>query len=189
MLWLLSPSVSQTCLQNFGGHPRPKWPDGVYRFAKGLRTTIVALNELPLIQDTLWLRLLGKGSTQQQAISEVFNLPTHDPKRSTILQLLATWKITLDYTDDTEEEGETLMQLTQAYLEWEQRTKEQAKQEGRQEGQHLVLQNLLRIRFGDLDSSLTAIIPQLLSLPVEEYTSIVLQLSREELLERFSQTP
>jgi len=52
---------------------------------------------------------------------------------STALQLLANWKIALDYSGINEQE-ELLMQLTQAYLEWEQKTKRQGHEEGREEG-------------------------------------------------------
>ncbi|NJN87288.1 MAG: flagellar assembly protein H, partial [Leptolyngbyaceae cyanobacterium SL_7_1] len=41
-------------------------------------------------------------------------------------------------------------------------------------------------RFTELDAALAAIVPQILALPTEEYTSLILQLSREELLARFS---
>ncbi|MEM7714421.1 MAG: hypothetical protein AAF349_12750 [Cyanobacteria bacterium P01_A01_bin.68] len=45
---------------------------------------------------------------------------------------------------------------------------------------------MLRIRFGSLDEELSTIIEPLLSLSTEEFTPLLLQLSREELIERFS---
>jgi len=45
---------------------------------------------------------------------------------------------------------------------------------------------ILRIRFGEIDPQLEAIIPPLLALSAAEYIPIVLELSREELLGRFS---
>ncbi len=45
------------------------------------RTEIVAINvQLPSTPETLWLRLLGNGSTQQQAIAEVLNFPVDHPR-------------------------------------------------------------------------------------------------------------
>ncbi|MBW4504910.1 MAG: hypothetical protein KME64_00085 [Scytonematopsis contorta HA4267-MV1] len=76
------------------------------------------------------------------------------------------------------------MNLSQAYLEWEQDTE----QRGKQEGQRQVVENLLLARFGEVDSQLAAIIQPILSLPPQEYASLLLQLSnlsREELLTRF----
>jgi hypothetical protein len=48
-----------------------------------------------------------------------------------------------------------------------------------------VIENMLKVRFGEVDKPLNAIIPELLELPVEDYTRLLLQLSREELLARF----
>lgn len=39
---------------------------------------MILLNQLPPTPKTLWLRLLGKGATQQQAIQEVLALPKTD---------------------------------------------------------------------------------------------------------------
>ncbi|WP_099067478.1 hypothetical protein [Nostoc linckia] len=68
-----------------------------------------------------------------------------------------------------------------------------AKQEGIQEGldegiraeRRNVIENLLRVRFGSLDAELIRIIEPLLVLSPEEFTSLLLQRSREELLNRF----
>ena len=56
-----------------------------------------------------------------------------------------------------------------------------------QQGERLVVENLLRVRFGSLDAELSSAIDRLLSLPPEEFTPLLLQLSREELLARFGQ--
>ena len=39
--------------------------------APGMRTGIVAIDELPKNGETLWLRLLGKGDVQKQAINRL----------------------------------------------------------------------------------------------------------------------
>jgi hypothetical protein len=56
----------------------------------------------------------------------------------------------------------------------------------RREGERRVVENLLRVRFGELDEQLSAIIDRLLALPAEEFTPLLVQLSREELLARFT---
>jgi hypothetical protein len=73
------------------------------------------------------------------------------------------------------------MNLTAAYQE--------ARAEAVQEGQRLVLENLLRVRFGNLDNELSRTIDNLLNLPIDEYSRLLLHLnnlSREELLARFN---
>jgi len=63
---------------------------------------------------------------------------------------------------------------------------QQGVQQGLQQGERLVIENLLKFRFGGLDEELGAIIDPLLALPPEEFTPLLLQLSRSELLARFS---
>jgi hypothetical protein len=117
-----------------------------------------------------------------RAIDEVIGFDVEDPRRSSILQLLATWKISIEASDLIQQEDrEYIMTLSQAYLKWEKETK----LSGMQEGQRQVVENLLKARFGELDEELAGIIEPMLQLPPQEYSSLLLQLPREELLKRF----
>jgi flagellar biosynthesis/type III secretory pathway protein FliH len=58
-------------------------------------------------------------------------------------------------------------------------------QRGLQEGERLVVENLLRVRFGELDPALQAIIDRILQLSPAEFTPLLLHCSREELLNQF----
>lgn len=80
----------------------------------------------------------------------------------------------------TQDDQELIMNLSQAYQEWEETTK--------QKGQREVVENLLRVRFGNLDEELSRVVDRLLQLPPEEFTPLCIQLSREELLTRFAAT-
>ncbi len=71
-LWILSPSAGITVLEGFGAKLRPDWPEGVYFLPSLYRTAIIAINQLPVTAETLWLRLLGRGKTQDQAVRELF---------------------------------------------------------------------------------------------------------------------
>ena len=197
-LWILASSASNTFLNGFGARLSDEWIQGVNLLPESLKAAIVAINQLPHTEDTLWVRILGKGSTQQQAIEEVIALPVTDSRRSKALRLLASWKITIETSTNIDEEGRQLsMTLSQAYLEWERETErrgieqglqrgiQQGVEQGIEQGQRLVVENLLRVRFGALDEQLSTIIPLLLELPTQEYTRLLLQLSREELLARF----
>lgn len=134
-LWILSPSASATLLSSFAAQAQERWGPGIYFLSESFRTAIVAINQLPCTTETLWLRLLGKGQTQQQAITEVLNFSADDPLRDRILQLLVNWKINLEVTGAFEQEEQSLMAtLSQAYLEWEQQTEQRGVERGRQEG-------------------------------------------------------
>ena len=85
------------------------------------------------------------------------------------------------------------MNLSPIYLERlaeaEQKGRNQGIQEGIQEGvqneRRIVIENLLRARFGSLDDELNSIIQPLLALTPEEFSPLLIQLSREELISRF----
>ncbi len=56
-----------------------------------------------------------------------------------------------------------------------------------QQKRRTVIENLLQVRFGSLDRELSTIIESISRLSPQEFTPLLLQLSREELLNRFRQ--
>ena len=74
-LWVLTPTISETRLSSFGTMQKVGWLSGVHFLPDALRTAIVAIHQLPQTPETLWLRLLGRGSVQSQAIIELQALP------------------------------------------------------------------------------------------------------------------
>lgn len=184
-LWIITTTFSDEALYDFPVFSDPSWPDGIYFSRKTLLTRIVAIDRLRRIPETLWLRILGKGLIQKQAADDVIALPKGNPKRSKILNLLYTWKINMEVSteiDDIKDREEIMMNLSQAYFEWEQETVERGKEQERRQ----VVENLLLFRFGTLDPELQTIIPSVLGLSPSEFTPILLRLSREELIARFA---
>jgi hypothetical protein len=182
-LWILAAEVSDILIREFSGLPDPEQGEGFYRLATRLRTTIVVIDELPNSVETLWLRLLGKGRTQEDAIAELLMLPETNPKRGVALELLVSWRISMEVLDQVDqEERRILMALSQAYLEWEQQTE----QRGVAQGVERVVMSILTARFGAIDEPLESIVPAILELPTEASTPLLLQLTREELLQRFT---
>ena len=120
----------------------------------------MSINQLPQNDETLLLRLLGKGRTQNGAIAEVLSFDREDPRRSSILRLLFNWKISVEVTREFEaQEEELLMALSQAYLEWEQQTEQRGRQSGLQEGKQIGIQEgrLAGIQEGELAFALRLI--------------------------------
>jgi len=62
---------------------------------------------------------------------------------------------------------------------------EQGLERGLEQGERLVVENLLRVRFGELDPEIQAIISRILQLSPEEFTPLLLQCSKQELLNQF----
>jgi hypothetical protein len=182
-LWILAAEVSDRLLNDFAEQPGNDLMEGLYPLRKGLSTTIVAINELPVVPETLWLRLLGKGRTQEMAIADLLMMPESDPKRGPALDLLVSWRINMEVTEQVElEERRIIMALSQVYVEWEKQTEARGEARGVERAKRSAIEGLLRARFGEIDQELAGVIPRLMSLESDEYTRLLLNLSRSELL-------
>ena len=147
-MWVLTPTVSETRLSSFGTIQKEGWLSGVHFLPDALRTAIVAIHQLPQTPETLWLRLLGRGSVQSQAIVELQALPLNYPYQKATLELVYNLRENLRVNQELEEDDrELIMRLEPLY----QRDREQAVQSGEQ---RLVLR-LLNRRIGEIDASLT----------------------------------
>lgn len=160
-LWILAATVTKPVISAFKGEIRENWLAGIYFLGEGLKTAIVAIDQLPETEETLLLRILGRDQTQERAIQEVLALPLDHPQRHGILRLLASWKVRiemdelLDFTN-----RESIMALPEAFLQWERQTQEASRQE---EARSLILR-LLRRRVGEVPNPTLLHIEQL-SLP------------------------
>jgi hypothetical protein len=113
-------------------------------------------------------------------------LPESDTKRSSALNLLVFWRISIEIMEQVEqEERRILMALSQVYLEWEKQTKRLGREEGLEQERRATIENLMQLRFSSIDQNLVAIIPDLMKLNNDEYTRLLLQLSKEELIQHF----
>ncbi len=198
-LWILTPTASENLLQEFGATlDLEYWPMGVYFLPPQLRTVIVVIHQLPRNLDTLWLRVLGRGKVQAQAINEIEQLPPDNPFRANAFILLNRLKADLESKQSSSlEDRELIMRLSPLFDQQLESAKlsglqqglqqgiQQGVQQGLQQGERLVVDNLLRVRFGTVDEDLAGIIDSLLSLPPSEFTPLLMQLSREELIDRF----
>lgn len=104
--------------------------------------------------------------------------------------LLSNLQATIQASQNIDrEDRELVMELSPLLLQWRdeaiQEGEERGLQEGVRMGKRTMIENALRVRFGNLDEELSGIIELLLELPPEEIMVLALQLSREELLARF----
>jgi predicted transposase/invertase (TIGR01784 family) len=134
----------------------------------------VVIHQLPQTPETLWLRLLGRGSVQSQAIIELQALPLDHPYQKATLELVYNLRENLRVNQELEtDDRELIMRLEPLY----QRNREQAKEEGRQEGKqegkqegekNLILR-LLHRRIGEIDSLL---IERITGLSIEQLENL-----------------
>ncbi|OYE00808.1 DUF4351 domain-containing protein [Nostoc sp. 'Peltigera membranacea cyanobiont' 232] len=157
-LWVLSPTASPAILSSFNVNQKSGWLPGVYFLGDALRTAIVAIHQLPQTPETLWLRILGRGSVQSQAIVELSKLPLNHPYKQATLELVYNLRQNLRINQNLEsDDRELIMRLEPLY----QQDRERAKQEGQQD---LIIRQLNR-RLGEIDASL---IEGVLQLSVEQ---------------------
>ena len=82
----------------------------------------------------------------------------------------------------TVNEQEQIMELTTSWME---RGLEQGLTQGLEQERRSNISTLLEMRYGAIDDQLSAILPSLMALTSIEYTPLILQLSRPEIIERF----
>ena len=154
-LWILTPTISETRLSSFRTIQPEGWLSGVHFLADPLRTAIVVIHQLPQTLETLWLRLLGRGSVQSQAIIELQALPLDHPYQKTTLELVYNLRENLRVNQKLEtDDRELIMRLEPLYQRNREQAKEEGRQEGRQEGEKDLVLRLLHRRIGEIDALL-----------------------------------
>jgi hypothetical protein len=94
-LWLIVPTESADLRRSFAAAQPSSWMKGVYLLPESYRTRLVVIHQLPKTIDTMWLRLLGRGNVQKQAIREFTTLSDAYPLRDSIGDILSSWRTTL----------------------------------------------------------------------------------------------
>ncbi len=190
-LWILTPTASEDLLQSFKATLAENWGSGIYFLPEALKTAIIVIHQLERTSETLWFRILGRGRVQQQAIQELKSLSTDHLFREPILELVYDLLAVLETRQQTQqnldqEDRELMMQLSPIYRqkleEATQKGVQQGLQQGLQQERRAMIESLLQVRFGSIDQELEAIIERLTALEPSEFTPLLLQLSREELL-------
>ncbi len=218
LLWILTPTLSQSMKTSLGLKQKEEWGEGVYFQPEAEKVAFVVIHQLPeTTQETLWLRVLGKGGTQKRAIAELLKFKKDEPWVKNIFEILANWRVNVDRAQniDSREKEELMMNLSPAYESWREETLTKGRVEGLREGRvegkveglregrveglregrveglregtMNLVQNLLAVKFGAVDEQLEKVINPMLNLPAEELSRLILTLNREELLTRFAE--
>ncbi len=150
ILWILTPTLAAPTLTGFGAINEVSWGDGVYLLPPLQKTGIIVIHQLPSIPDTLWFRLLGKGKVQQQAISEIAELPQGSPYRADALKLFGNLRFILEAQKSPKiEDQELIMQLSPLYLAEIQAAEDRGRQIGERREEVLITRQLNH-RVGDI---------------------------------------
>ena len=137
------------------------------------------------------MRVLGRGKVQRQAVEELEALSENSPFLTNIIQLVHDLIAVLSARQEKEhdidkDDQELIMKLSEMYQQQLAEIKKQEREEGVLRERRAMIESILQVRFGELDSELATIIDQVIAMTREEFTPLLLQLSREELLARFT---
>jgi hypothetical protein len=135
MLWIFTPTLSERMRQTFQMEPQPEWEEGVYFLPKHDFTAIVAIHQLPVSIDTLWIRLLGKEAVQANAVQELVALPQDYAYRRSTLRHLSILQVNLRMRQNKSRDlQEVMMNLMPAYEQWEAEKLAEGEKRGRKLG-------------------------------------------------------
>lgn len=121
ILWIFTPTLSEKMQKIFQMRSRPRWEEGIYFLPENDWTAIVAIHQLPVSIDTLWMRLLGRDAVQAKAVQELLDLPKDHAYRRTTLHHLAILQVNLGIGQNRRSKDlqEVMMNLMPAYEKWE----------------------------------------------------------------------
>jgi predicted transposase/invertase (TIGR01784 family) len=136
---------------------------------------------LELIQLTVEPKRRAKAFAQQ--LVQRVNQETGQPLATTRLLDLIETILVYKFGSLTTKELEAMFGLSELK---KTRVYQEGVEEGREESRQETITNLLKIRFSKLDRQLKATIPGLMQLPSQEGLTIVVNASREEIIDRFS---
>ena len=155
-LWFIMPTASEEIRKGFGF--RKSRIPGVYRLHKLNRTGLIVVHQLPVTEETLWIRLLGRSGNQERAIQELVTKPDRSTLYNSIEDILANYRAKLEGNRSlTPEEEDLIMNLSAAYL----KKQEEWKLEGKLEGKLEAAIGLLR------EGMTPEIIARALGIPIE----------------------
>ncbi|MEA5576314.1 hypothetical protein [Anabaena sp. UHCC 0451] len=194
-LWILTPTASEDILESFSGTLNDQnWGQGIYSLRTGLKTAIIVIHQLPITPETLFLRVLGRGKVQRQAVEELEALANNHPFLEDVIKLVHDLIALLSARQEKEkdidqDDQELIMKLSEMYQKQLEEIKQQVELRGIDRGiqteRRAMVESILQVRFGEIDSDLARIIDQVIAISREEFTPMLLNLSREELLARF----
>ncbi|AFZ59797.1 DUF4351 domain-containing protein [Anabaena cylindrica FACHB-243] len=171
-LWILTPTASAEILSSFNATLETDSLPGIYYLGKALRTAIVVIHQLPRTEATLWIRMLGRGTVQKQAIEELAALTANHPFRRVTLELLYNLQKNLAVSQEPEDK-EIIMRLAPLYQQDRELAVQEGKIEGKIEGETSLIIRQLNRRLGEIQSTL---IERIQKLPLEKLETLGVEL-------------
>jgi hypothetical protein len=172
-LWIITPTISKNILAKFEGKAKEKQEKGIYFLAEGLFTGIIAVHQLEVNQETLWLRVLGRGKVQSSAIEELKSVENQYYQKI-ILELVYKLLENLELnkqksTKIHQEDEELIMTLRTTFRDKLVETEQKGMEKGLEKGVKETLKNniisILEKRFNSIPFSLITQIQKIEDIP------------------------
>ena len=107
----------------------------------------VVTGKLPQTEDTLWLRLLGRGRCQEKALRKVIGQPGDSLLHREVMLAISRWHRTAaEQAEGLTEEERELQMLTEQFVEEWTNWKQRSHDEGRVEATASAVLSVLRVR-------------------------------------------
>lgn len=149
VLWMLSPGRPRSLIAGLDMKPMHDWPRGFWRLGDEFRAHLIAVRDVPVVPDTLPLRLLNNGERQLQAIGELHRLPEGSRLRQRVLPLVLAWLEKVS-NDSTEVQMQRFSETKTEYDRWAERHRSEGMERGIERGTRALVRKQLALRFGKL---------------------------------------
>jgi hypothetical protein len=155
-LWMISPGQPRSLLADLCMKPMDDWPTGFWHTAGKIHAHVIVVRDLPVIRDTLLLRLMDQGKRLQRAMAELDELPPGSPLRQRLVEVTVAWRKEMF---ETSNEDDMIYPETKArYAEWKAKVLdegmkkgiEEGIKKGRKAGERALVRKQLILRFGEL---------------------------------------
>ncbi|MFM5983412.1 MAG: DUF4351 domain-containing protein [Sphaerospermopsis kisseleviana] len=174
-LWILTPTASVNRLTGFNATLKDDSLPGIYYLGKSFRTAIVVIHQLPPTAETLWIRMLGRGTVQKEAVDELIALPVDHPFRKITLELFYNLQTHLTQNHQESEDREIIMRLAPLF--------QQEKDLAIQKRESTLIIRLLNKRFGEINPELIERVKNLSIDKIESLGEALLDFSKVDDLE------
>jgi hypothetical protein len=147
--WVISSGRPDAGIDGLGFRPLTGALRGIYDSPPLHYTRLVVVSELPVVRDTLLVRLLGAGSVLKHAIAELQALPAEAPERRLALPVLVRLHLTVptDPAQQTSDDQEFLMNTQDIVETWRREAVQEGVKQGVERERKLLLR-LLQRHFG-----------------------------------------
>jgi hypothetical protein len=138
--WVISSGRPDAGIDGLGFRPMTDAHAGIYESPPLHYTRLVVVSELPVVRDTLLVRLLGAGSVLKRAIAELQALPPEAPERRLALPVLLRLRLTVptDPVKQTSDDQEFLMNTQDIVETWRREAIQEGIERERKNTQEMV---------------------------------------------------